>query len=157
MASIDHISDSDDGSDAVDVIQTMEKKGSARELSIPSTDLSHRFRESPQVPKDDRLRVRSSTSEEKRIAVMIEGPSRPWEYQPYVADMTVDTVLAELDPKGGKVWYRIEYEDGRREDVSVGIFRIRSRFQCIAFCQSVCLKQPAEVFEACCHMTVAIP
>ena len=52
---------------------------------------------------------------------MVQGPSRPWEYQPFVDDDTVDTVLAEVDEPGGEVLYRIEYEDGRREDVSIGI------------------------------------
>ena len=53
---------------------------------------------------------------------MVHGPSRPWEYQPFVEENTVDTVLAKVDQPGGGILYRIEYEDGRRVDVSIGIF-----------------------------------
>lgn len=147
MASIDHISDSKAGSDALELRQRPKKNKSknrkketkkkkeeeenARELSMPGASLSHRFRESSQALKDEPPRTRSPNSEGKRIAVMIQGPSRPWEYQPYVAERTVDAVLAELDPKGGKMWYKIEYEDGRREDVSAGMFHIASYSVCM--------------------------
>ena len=118
MSSIDHVSDLDDSSDVVDLIQTPEEKENNKEPSLPGSALSHRFRE-PQMPRDEQPRARTSTSEEKRIAVMVQGPSRPWEYQPFVEDKTVDVVLAEVDKPGGEIWYRIEYEDGRREDVSL--------------------------------------
>jgi chromodomain-helicase-DNA-binding protein 4 len=121
MASIKHVSDSEEDSDAVELIQTPRKKEDTREASIPGSALSHRFREPPQAPTAELPRMRSSTSEEKGIAVMVQGPSRPWEYQPFVEENTVDTVLVEIDEPGGKVLYRIEYEDGRREDVSITV------------------------------------
>ena len=62
---------------------------------------------------------------------MVQGPSRPWEYQPFVDDDTVDTVLAEVDEPGGEVLYRIEYEDGRREDVSIGLLYLRCIFRLV--------------------------
>jgi hypothetical protein len=127
MAPINHVSDSEEDSDAVELKQTPRKKEDAREASIPGSALSHRFREPLQAPTDELPRMRSSTSEEKRIAVMVQGPPRPWEYQPFVEENTVDTVLAEIDEPGGKVLYRIEYEDGRREDVSITILYFASR------------------------------
>jgi hypothetical protein len=127
MASIGHVSDSDD-SDVVEMIQTP-KKANTTELSMPGSALSHRFRGPP--PTEEQPRVTSSTSEEKRIVVMVQGPSRPWEYQPFVDEDTVDTVLAEVDEPGGEVRYRIEYEDGRREDVSIGILYLRCIFRLV--------------------------
>jgi hypothetical protein len=117
MASLDHISDSKVDSDSMDLVHTPKKKKSesTRELSIPGSGLSHRFRKSPTEPP----RVRSSTSEESRIIVEVKGPSRPWEYQPIVEEDTVDSILAEIHEPGGNLVYRIEYEDGRRDDVSV--------------------------------------
>ena len=106
MSSIDHVSDLDDSSDVVDLIQTPEEKENNKEPSLPGSALSHRFRE-PQMPRDEQPRARTSTSEEKRIAVMVQGPSRPWEYQPFVEDKTVDVVLAEVDKPGGEIWYKI--------------------------------------------------
>jgi hypothetical protein len=50
---------------------------------------------------------------------MVSGPARPWEYQPFHGSTTVDSVLEELEGPGGKLFYKIEYEDGRGEDVSV--------------------------------------
>jgi chromodomain-helicase-DNA-binding protein 4 len=122
MASTDHVSDSEDSPDAVDLIQAPKKKKNNAKPSLSRSGLSHRFRASPQMPRDEKPRARNCTSEEKTIAVMVQGPSRPWEYQPFLGDKTVDIVLAEVDQPGGEVWYRIEYEDGRREDVSIGTF-----------------------------------
>jgi hypothetical protein len=117
MALRDYVSDSDDSADDINLIQTPKKID--EQPSLPGSALSHRFREPPQVSRDATQPVRPSVPEGKRIAVMVQGPSRPWEYQPFVADNTVDEVLAEIDMPGGEVWYRIEYEDGRREDASI--------------------------------------
>ena len=118
MASRDHTSDSEESADPLDLINTPQKNRE-KDSSLPASTLSHRFKASPEVRQDEERLVRNSASKEKKIAVMVQGPSRPWEYQPFVADQTVDEVLAEIDQPGGDVWYRIEYEDGRREDVSI--------------------------------------
>jgi hypothetical protein len=125
MAFADYASDSEASPDDIDLIKTLKKrKEKEKEPSLSGSDLSHASRDSPQVLRDDEPQARTSASEEKRFAVMVQGPSRPWEYQPFVADQTVDEVLAEIDKPGGQVWYRIEYEDGRREDVGFGILPV---------------------------------
>jgi hypothetical protein len=98
-----------------EIIKTPEKTTSAREASLPVSTLSHRFRDSSPKPID---RTKSS-SVDASIAVMVTGPTRPWEYQPCVGDNTVDTVLKRVEGSDGGEWYRIEYEDGKTEDVSV--------------------------------------
>lgn len=139
MALTDYVSDSEDSSDVIDLIPTPKKKDD-KEPSLPGSALSHRFRASPQVQRDEQPPAKTSASTQKRIAVMVQGPSRPWEYQPFVADQTVDEVLAEIDKPGGEVWYRIEYEDGRREDVSIDNFKSRPHFVSL-FLQMRSLKQ----------------
>jgi len=131
MALADYISDSQESSDPLDLIQTTEKrrqKSREKEPSLPGSALSHRFRGPPEVLHNELASAGVSTSEEKKISVMVQGPSRPWEYQPFDMDQTVDEVLAEIDLPGGEVWYRIEYADGRREDVSTGILHIAPEF-----------------------------
>ena len=123
MAFADYVSDSEASPDDIDLTKTL-KKTKEKEPSLSGSALSHTSRDSPQVRRDEEPQARTSASEEKRFAVMVQGPSRPWEYQPFVADQTVDEVLAEIDKPGGEVWYRIEYEDGRREDVSFGILHV---------------------------------
>ncbi|KAE9377939.1 hypothetical protein N431DRAFT_435109 [Stipitochalara longipes BDJ] len=84
-----------------------EKKNS----SPPRSTLSHRFREPPQKPREDRKREKNS---DDSIAVMVPAPARPWEYQPYRGDTTVDTII-ELKVMDDREWYTIDYEDGKRE------------------------------------------
>jgi hypothetical protein len=86
-----------------------------KEPSPPQSTLSHRFRESPQKPPEERKREKNS---DDSIAVMVPAPARPWEYQPYRGDTTVDAVV-ELKIIDDKEWYTIDYEDGKRELVSV--------------------------------------
>ena len=148
MTSVDQASGSEN-SDMEDLLLTPKKKErqkeeeGIRELSMPGSGLSHRFRTSPQVATNELPRGRRCTSEDNRIAVMVQGPSRPWEYQPFVEDNTVDTVLAEVDEPGGGVKYRIEYEDGRREDVS-----IRIHLLCFGYLWHLFLFYPMSNFDA---------
>jgi chromodomain-helicase-DNA-binding protein 4 len=89
-----------------------------KEPSPPQSTLSHRFRESPQKPPEDRRREKNS---DDSIAVMVPAPARPWEYQPYRGDTTVDAVV-ELRVMDDREWYTIDYEDGKRELVSVLLY-----------------------------------
>ena len=127
MALASYVSDSEALSDDIDLTQTP-KKRIDKEHSLPGSTLSHRFRKFPQALQDAVPAARHSVPGGKRIAVLVQGPSRPWEYQPLVADQTVDEVLTEIDMPGGEAWYRIEYEDGRREDVSIEFFTLCGHF-----------------------------
>jgi chromodomain-helicase-DNA-binding protein 4 len=118
MASKKHISESEKSED--DEFRTPEPEEKEKEPSQPLSVLSHRFRESPQKPEEEHKPSRASASaSDAAIAVMVSAPARPWEYQPFRGDTTVDTVLEEIDGPGGRLWYKIEYEDGRKEDVSL--------------------------------------
>jgi hypothetical protein len=109
-----HIQSSDASEDSeADVIQTPDCEGKTDTSTLKAT-VSHRFREKPQKTCDDHNREKNS---DDSIAVMVPAPKRPWEYQPFRGDTTVDAVL-EVKTMGGKDWYTIEYENGRRELVS---------------------------------------
>lgn len=71
------------------------------------------------MSRDDRSQDRKST--EDGFAVMVPPPARPWEYQPWRGDTTVETVLEEVEELDGKQMYKIEFEDGRKENVSVNL------------------------------------
>jgi chromodomain-helicase-DNA-binding protein 4 len=114
MTSKDHTLDSEDSE--VDMVQTPERKPPPRETSAPLSVLSHRFRESPQKPSEC---TKGRAPAEDSIAVMVPVPARPWEYQPFSGDTTVDSVLEEIEGPDGGVWYRIDYETGKKEDVSL--------------------------------------
>jgi chromodomain-helicase-DNA-binding protein 4 len=116
MASQDHVSDSE--ASEVDLLQTPIRTDNAREPSQPESVLSYRFRGSPPKRSDSPAREKTSMTKEGKIAVMISPPSRPWEYQPFRGDTTVDNVLEEFETADGQVWYKIEFEDGRKQDVS---------------------------------------
>jgi hypothetical protein len=110
-----HIPDSDASEDSeVDIIHTFEPEEN-KDTSPPQSTLSHRFRESPQKTSDNRKREKNS---DDSIAVMVPAPERPWEYQPFRGDTTVDTVL-EVKIMDSNEWYTIEYENGKRELVSL--------------------------------------
>ena len=153
MVSSGHVSASDDSSDEIDLLRTPKKMENTQELSMRTSGLSHRFR-SPHPPSKQRPqkllaeeppRPRASTSEEKRIAVLVQGPARPWEYLPFATDNTVDVVLAQIDQPDGQLLYRIEYEDGRREDVSVGTFFYLRDILCRLSCELGSLKQSFDI------------
>jgi len=117
MASRRHISDSEDsGVDLLQAPNTPAKKGKDKDSSPPLSTLSHRFREIPQKSLEQHRASRDNS--EDKIAVLVAGPSRPWEYQPYRGNTTVDRVLEELKGPNGQVWYTIEYEDGKKQKVS---------------------------------------
>ena len=122
MASRDHISDSENSE--VDLVRTPDKKKDNREQSPPHSVLSHRFRESPRKTTDQQTQERSS---EDSIAVMVPAPSRRWEYQPYQGDTTVDSILEEIEEPDGSIVYKVEYETGKIEDVSILCFSSLSK------------------------------
>lgn len=113
MAAVDHVSNSESSED--EIAHTPERTTFKREPSQPHSVLSHRFRESPQKSHEERSQGRSS---EDAIAVMVPAPSKPWEYAPWRGDTTVEAVLEELEGDDGQLGYKIEFEDGRKEDVS---------------------------------------
>ncbi|KAG9244217.1 PHD/FYVE-zinc-finger like domain-containing protein [Calycina marina] len=119
MAWGDHVSNLED-SDEMDLLPAPSKprasKGNGRVTSPPLSSLSHRFRDSAQKPSDKR--ASNKTAEDKKKA-FIGGPSRPWEYEPYSGNTTVDSVLEELEGPNGKAWYNIEYEDGNKQKISI--------------------------------------
>ncbi|TQS36502.1 hypothetical protein Golomagni_03049 [Golovinomyces magnicellulatus] len=55
----------------------------------------------------------------RKIAVVVPGPKRKWEYKSFSASATVDAILEELDGPDGQSTYRIEYSDGNKEEVSL--------------------------------------
>jgi len=117
MASKNQIPDSDasEGSE-IENVHTSEPEDEEEKIqSPPLSTLSHRFRKSPQKPPEPRKREKNSADS---IAVMVPAPARPWEYQPYRGDTTVDTII-ELKIVDDMEWYTIDYEDGKRELVSV--------------------------------------
>ncbi len=62
-------------------------------------------------------RQQRSTSNDS-VAVVISGPSNPWEYAPFRGDTTVESVLEEWLGQDGKPWFKIEFEDGSQDEVS---------------------------------------
>ncbi len=62
-------------------------------------------------------RQQSSASDDS-IAVVVSGPSNPWEYAPFKGDTTVENVLEEWLGQDGKPWFKIEFEDGHQDEVS---------------------------------------
>lgn len=99
-------------------IKTPEPEDAKLEQSPPQSVLSCRFRESPQKKSDRATQERAQSAADDSIAVLVAAPARPWEYQPYRGDTTVDVVLGEIKGKDYEQWFRIEYEDGRQENVS---------------------------------------
>ena len=135
MSSKEQIPDSDASEEDSDAerVRTPDP-GDIEEPSPQQSTLSHRFRESPKKTSDERKRDKNSGDS---IAVMVPAPARPWEYQPYRGDTTVDTVL-ELKVMDDREWYTIDYEDGKRELVSC--FHITFQLKC---CQSAfCFMEP---------------
>jgi chromodomain-helicase-DNA-binding protein 4 len=120
MALQNHVSDSEDSE--LSVICTSDGKHNSRELSQPESILSHSFR-APSEPSQSGLhhdRNRNEgKSKSKNIQVIVPAPSRPWEYQPFVDSTSVANILAEIRRPTGEASYKIEYEDGREEDVSI--------------------------------------
>lgn len=116
---VQHVSDSE-GTESEDKLvngpATPNKTDDGRETSQPLSTLSHRFRDSPVKPAPERSSVASDSS----IAVVVDGPARPQDYAPYRGDTTVDTVLKEFAGRAGKTMYQIEFENGKKQNVSFG-------------------------------------
>lgn len=117
MAPRQHVSDSESDSSAnSSESQAVAKKNTpapeedSHNRSPPHSALSHRFRNSP------------STSQAVRdgsiVAVVVPPPINPWEYQPFTGDTTVDSILEVFEDSDGVRHYKIEYEDGKQEEVS---------------------------------------
>jgi hypothetical protein len=123
MVNHTHVSDSEESEvDLIDAPSTPSKNDDGRESYQPVSILSHRFREFPNKPAQLRDSVTSDTS----IAVVVEGPARRWEYESWNGDTTVDTILEEFNDDDGGIWYRIEFESGKKQDVSFDrTFRLR--------------------------------
>jgi chromodomain-helicase-DNA-binding protein 4 len=143
MSSSRHVSDSEadsEESSPVDLVRTPEPEpeDESADRSPPRSVLSHRFRASPSR-HDQTDRERSS------VAVLVPPPARPWEYQPFQGDTTVDTVLEGIEDSDGVYRYKIEYEDGRQEEVS----RISAPFV-LSFAYSWARRKAYEVRFAIC-------
>jgi chromodomain-helicase-DNA-binding protein 4 len=113
MASLDHVPDLEDSEESL--IRTHDGGDDNAELFQPETVLSHRFRE-PALHAQNRLQDKAKS---KRIEVIVPAPSRPWEYLPFVESNTVENVLGETVKPNGETLYKIEYADGREEEVSI--------------------------------------
>ncbi|KAK0109045.1 hypothetical protein ONS96_002876 [Cadophora gregata f. sp. sojae] len=81
------------------------------EDSPPQSVLSHRPRESPHKPADRK--------KPDSLSVLVSAPARPWEYQPYQGDITVETIIQETEGPAGSTWYKIELESGKKKKVSL--------------------------------------
>jgi hypothetical protein len=57
--------------------------------------------------------------ENENVKVVVPAPARPWEYQKLQDNNTVDAVLEEVRRTGSEIRYRVSFEDGREEEVSV--------------------------------------
>jgi len=79
------------------------------ETSPPQSVLSHRPRESPQKPAEPK--------KPDSLSVLVSAPARPWEYQPYQGDITVETVIKETPGPDSSIWYKIEFESGSKKKV----------------------------------------
>lgn len=113
------VPDSEESSDELN--HTPDRVTAERETSQPQSVLSHRFRGSPRKEAKDRAR-KSESVDSQGIAVMVSAPTRPWEYQKYEGDITVEMVLKELKRANGESEYEIEYEDGDNATVSGSSF-----------------------------------
>ncbi|PVH85370.1 hypothetical protein DL98DRAFT_511838 [Cadophora sp. DSE1049] len=113
MASSDHDHISDSENPESERPQTPEQLTAQEggETSPPQSVLSHRPRESPQKPAEPK--------KPDSLSVLVSAPARPWEYQPYQGDITVETVIKETQGPGGSTWYKIELESGNKKTVSL--------------------------------------
>jgi hypothetical protein len=137
MATKKQIADSDASNDSeTESVHTPEPEDEEdRETSLPQSTLSHRFRQSRQKPAEDRQIERNS---DDSIAVIVPAPERRWEYQPYRGDTTVDSVI-EAKVIDDREWYTIDYEDGRRELVSVLSYYFAREMMPVSSCTKLVL------------------
>jgi hypothetical protein len=102
--------------DDIDVVRTPSPMPTVERQSVAGSALSHRFREPP-THSIEKPRKQSKVGD--NILVMVPAPKRPWEYEPFRGDSTVEAVLEEVAGPDGKTLYRVEYADGKTEDVSI--------------------------------------
>ncbi|CZT41245.1 related to CHD1-transcriptional regulator [Rhynchosporium secalis] len=105
----DHISDPEKSeSDRPHTLLEEQRVQEDLENSPPHSVLSHRPRESPKA---------SELKRGNAVSVMVSPPARPWEYQPYQGDTTVETILKDTKGADGSSWYLIEFESGTKQRV----------------------------------------
>ncbi|PQE26814.1 hypothetical protein CJF31_00003499 [Rutstroemia sp. NJR-2017a BVV2] len=105
-----------DDIDDIDVVRTPSPMPTAERQSVAGSALSHRFRD-PIKHSIGNPKKQSKVGD--AFLVMVPAPKRPWEYEPFRGDSTVEAVLEEVAGPDGKTLYRIEYADGTTDDVSV--------------------------------------
>ncbi len=110
-------------------VHTPMPEKSNRQSSPSHSVLSHRFRESPQKTFDHGKEKEDSKMDHS-IRVLVPAPQKPWEYETYQGDITVDSVLEEIEGPDGKPFYKIEYEDGRKNEVSVILLDLVKQMGC---------------------------
>jgi hypothetical protein len=71
-------------------------------------------------------RMENGSSGHQRIQVLVSPPARPWEYESFPEDTTVDHVVKKLPTKQGGTEYEIAFLDGRTEEVSLQLHIISS-------------------------------
>jgi chromodomain-helicase-DNA-binding protein 4 len=120
MALKDHVSDSE--ASEASLIWISDGEDNSRELPPESPALSHRFR-APSEPTQEPLQQDENENENEgkkaKFRFTLPAPSRPWEYMRFPPSTTVENILAEIKKPTGETWYRIEYDDGLEEDVSI--------------------------------------
>lgn len=141
MSSNATISDSEAENSSIEIIRTPEGTPPAEGPVAPQSVLSIRNRDASQSRS---ARSKGRDSVEDSIAVMVTGPKRPWEYQPYDGNKTVDSVLGKTKGPDGSSWYRIEYESGKKDKVS-NFCEFLYFFQLVHFCVSI-------QFNTCCFI-----
>lgn len=71
---------------------------------------------------DNRMEKERAPHKPGEIQVVVAAPSRPWDYTKIATSNTVYKVLKDLKRPGEEVWYQIQFEDGRNEEVSGGTY-----------------------------------
>jgi hypothetical protein len=122
MASIASVSDSD-ADISEDELSKASNTVSRKKVSLAQATLPSLQELGGSLQKDHKGSKieRDSLSGDSKVAVMVPGPSRPWEYQTFSAERVVDYIWGESansEKNGGPVRFNIEYEDGRKADVS---------------------------------------
>lgn len=80
------------------------------------------------------------------LQVMVSPVSRPWEYQKFEEDTTVDRVLEEITRSGVELCYKIAFQDGKRNIVS----RIALSLSCFLLLRRISLVGETKSFIRCC-------
>lgn len=116
MASIEHISDSESESRSLSPDRNPQMAHTPTpedhdDPSPPQSTLSHRFRPSPEKARGSR--------DGSAIAIEVPPPNNREEYQAFTGDTTVDYILEDFEDSDGVRYYRVEFEDGNQDEVSL--------------------------------------